>query len=56
MLNDEGKNVKRRDIHACRGNRLLRGSEAGDVIYAVEQDKLSRQIAEERKDKAKAEK
>ncbi len=28
--------------------------EAGDVLYAVEEDKLSRQVAEERKDKIKA--
>lgn len=30
--------------------------EAGDIIYAVEQDKLSKQVVEERKDKIKAEK
>ncbi len=30
--------------------------EAGDSIYAVEQDKLSKQVVEERKDKVKAEK
>ncbi len=29
--------------------------EAGDVLYAVEQDKLSKQVVEERKDKQKAE-
>lgn len=30
--------------------------DAGDIIYAVEQDKLSRQVVEERKDRLKAEK
>lgn len=29
---------------------------AGDIIYAVEQDKLSKQVVEERKDRLKAEK
>ena len=29
--------------------------EAGDILYAVEQDKLSKQVVEERKDKQKAE-
>ena len=57
MLNDEGKNVKKAGpsmpVEVIGFSEV---PEAGDVIYAVEQDKLSRQVAEERKDKAKAEK
>ena len=57
MLNDEGKSVKKAGpsmpVEVIGFSEV---PEAGDIIYAVEQDKLSRQVAEERKDKAKAEK
>lgn len=57
MLNDEGKSVKKAGpstpVEVIGFSEV---PEAGDTIYAVEQDKLSRQVVEERKDKAKAEK
>ncbi len=57
MLNDEGKSVK--FAGPSTPIEVIGFSEvpnAGDVMYAVEQDKLSRQVAEERRDKQKAEK
>ncbi len=57
MVNDEGRNVKKAGpstpVEVIGFSEV---PEAGDIIYAVEQDKLSRQVVEERKDKAKAEK
>jgi len=57
MLNDEGKPVK--EAGPSQPVEVIGFSEvpvAGDVMQAVEQDRLSRQVAEERKDKLKAEK
>lgn len=55
MLNDEGKAVKAagpsQPVEVIGFSEV---PEAGDIIYAVEQDKLSRQVAEERRDKIKA--
>ena len=55
MTDDRGKNVK--EALPSMPVEVVGFSEvpvAGDVIYAVEQDKLSKQVAEERKDKQKA--
>ena len=57
MLDDSGKPVKK--AGPSTPVEIIGFSEvpeAGDVIYAVEQDKLSKQVAEERRDKIKAEK
>ena len=57
MVNDMGQQVK--EAGPAMPVEVIGFSEvpaAGDTIYAVEQDKLSRQVAEERKDKIKAEK
>ena len=57
MLNDMGESVK--EAGPSQPIEVIGFSEvpnAGDIMYAVEQDKLSRQVAEERKDKQKAEK
>lgn len=57
MLDDDGKSV--REAGPSQPVEVIGFSEvpeAGDVIYAVEQDRLSRQVAEERRDKIKAEK
>ena len=57
MYDDNGKAVKQ----ACPSMpvEVIGFSDvpaAGDIIYAVEQDKLSKQVVEERKDRLKAEK
>ncbi|MFQ9178204.1 MAG: translation initiation factor IF-2, partial [Christensenellaceae bacterium] len=57
MLNDDGKPV--RTAGPSKPVEVIGFSEvpdAGDVMYAVTQDKLSRQVVEERKDKIKAQK
>ena len=57
MLNDDGK--PGRTAGPSKPVEVLGFSEvpdAGDVMYAVTQDKLSRQVVEERKDKIKAQK
>jgi translation initiation factor IF-2 len=55
MADENGKNVK--EALPSMPVEVIGFSEvpsAGDVIYAVEQDKLSKQVAEERRDKQKA--
>ena len=57
MFDDSGKPVK--EAGPSIPVEVIGFSEvpnAGDIIYAVEQDKLSRQVVEERKDRLKAEK
>ncbi len=56
MLNDSGQSVK--EALPSQPVEVIGFSEvpvAGDILFAVEQDKLSRQVAEERRDKQKAE-
>ncbi len=56
MVNDNGKNVKSAGpSDAVEVIGFSEVPEAGDILYAVEQDKLSKQVVEERKDKQKAE-
>lgn len=56
MLNDRGVSVKAagpsQPVEVIGFSEV---PEAGDVLYAVEQDKLSKQVVEERKNKKKAE-
>lgn len=56
MVDDHGKSVMEAD--PSKPVEVIGFSEvpeAGDILYAVEQDKLSKQVVEERKDKQKAE-
>jgi translation initiation factor IF-2 len=56
MVDDNGKNVQ--EAEPSKPVEVIGFSEvpeAGDVLYAVEQDKLSKQVVEERKDRQKAE-
>lgn len=56
MLDDKGNAVK--EAGPSMPVEVIGFSEvpeAGDIIYAVEQDKLSKQVVEERRDKMKAE-
>ncbi len=57
MLDEDGKNVKA--AGPSQPVEVIGFSEvpaAGDIMYAVEEDRLSRKVVEERKDKIKAEK
>src|SRR5690606_17974644 len=54
MLDDRGKRIKKAGPSVpVEVLGLSEVPEAGDIMYVVEDDKLSKQIAEERKDKEK---